>query len=407
MSDMARDPFRILAEAEVMHDSGLESLSENTVNIAENAVPRNTDVILDRIETNLKAMSPANLTLPKSDGRKTVTEQEWNDARDKFLRTAKEMFNEIGAGTAPSRKHNVVAEAVIIADKTRPSFLLRDGDIDLDDPFRTHWSNQIAVASGNSIDIVSQAVGRIQPQYGSSSNFFGTGSLISIDEATQTGLVLTNYHVIEDAKLRGVTMTRNGHSLDVIGHLEIDFLGEAHSIETNRFRITKVIYPNGANEVFKGIDAAVAIIEKIDGEGDFPNPIIELSAKAQFITADIGSIATIGFPQRPYRDERLDSEEWDFVIETLFQDSFGVKRLAPGRISRSLGSHSQDIGKRAIGHDATTFGGASGSLIFAWQKFNSPAFSLHFGGLAKSANYALSFHVEETELSNIQVPFTM
>ena len=99
MSDMARDPFRILAEAEVMHDSGLESLSENTVNIAENAVPRNTDVILDRIETNLKAMSPANLTLPKSDGRKTVTEQEWNDARDKFLRTAKEMFNEIGAGS--------------------------------------------------------------------------------------------------------------------------------------------------------------------------------------------------------------------------------------------------------------------------------------------------------------------
>ena len=59
---------------------------------------------------------------------------------------------------------------------------------------------------------------------------------------------------------------------------------------------------------------------------------------------------------------------------------------------------------RVMSHDATTFGGASGSLMFAWKDKGTPGYGLHFSGAALSANYALSLQRAADALKAIGVP---
>jgi serine protease len=246
-------------------------------------------------------------------------------------------------------------------------------------------------------------VGRIQPQHGNASNFIGTGSLINRD----AGLILTNYHVIKQAEQQfGVAMTQTDpHHIRVDGALEIDFVGESGSLKTNCYRIVEVSLPEGYGPVFSGLDVALARIEPTDRSEPLPTPVPMLSAEADYANGAITSLALVGFPAAPsVRDG--ENVDWDFVIRTLFGNKFGVKRLAPGRFSHALGSHRDDqVTRRALGHDATTFGGASGALVSAWLDVKSPCFAIHFGGATESSNYALSFAVAGDALKDIGVSF--
>jgi len=53
----------------------------------------------------------------------------------------------------------------------------------------------------------------------------------------------------------------------------------------------------------------------------------------------------------------------------------------------------EDTLKIVFGHDATTFGGASGSPVFAWGAANQPAVGLHFAGGTEVSNYAIAIAV--------------
>ena len=96
--------------------------------------------------------------------------------------------------------------------------------------------------------------------------------------------------------------------------------------------------------------------------------------------------------------------DWHFVLTTLFGNRFGVKRVAPGRFRLAPGSVQGDAFDRVMSHDATTFGGASGSLMFAWKDQGTPGYGLHFAGATLSANYALSLHRAADALKAIGVP---
>lgn len=366
------------AQAEAMTDEGVA------------AAPAPSGRTLDVVEQALSA--------PPDD----VDEAQWRAAREQLLTHAQNGLVKLQRGDLQlDADEGCAMEAVIISDGTRPSFLLCDGEIDPNDRFIGSWAGSVAAAQALGIAKLAAAVGRIQPKNGHAARYVGTGTLIDRD----AGLVLTNYHVIEQAQQNyGVAMTRNGDRLSVDGWLEIDFVGESCSLRTQRFRIVEVALPQGYGSTFHGIDAAVARIEPLPDSPALPDPVPSLSADAAYANGAISSLALIGFPAQPALQDGKDVD-WNFVLRVLFGNRFGVKRLAPGQFTLPLGSHALDQGRRAIGHDATTFGGASGSLVMSWLDDRTPSFALHFGGTTGASNYALSFAAERNALGAIGARF--
>ncbi|SDZ07287.1 Trypsin-like peptidase domain-containing protein [Lysobacter sp. yr284] len=366
------------AQAEAMMDGGVAAAA---------APARQT---LDVVEQALSA---------PPDG---VDAAKWRAAREQLLTHARNGLVKLQRGDLQlAADEGCAMEAVIISDGTRPSFLLCDGEIDPKDPFIGPWDGNIATAQALGIARLAAAVGRIQPQHGHASRYVGTGTLIDRD----AGLILTNYHVIEQAQHNyGVAMTRDGDRLRVDGWLEIDFVGEACSLRSQRFRIVEVALPQGYGSTFAGIDAAVARIEPLPDSPALPDPAPLLSAEPAYATGAISSLALIGFPAQPALQDGKDVD-WNFVLRVLFGNRFGVKRLAPGHFTLPLGSHALDQGRRAIGHDATTFGGASGALVMSWLDDRTPSFALHFGGTTGASNYALSFAASHQALRAIGARF--
>ena len=123
-------------------------------------------------------------------------------------------------------------------------------------------------------------------------------------------------------------------------------------------------------------------IEPIDG-AKMPKQALRFDATpAAFTQAQSTTICTVGFPGPPKREQGPKGEiDWNFVIRTLFGDLFGVKRLAPGRLLETFGAVEFDPLGIVFGHEATTFGGASGSAMIGWENETMPGFGLHFSGL--------------------------
>lgn len=295
-------------------------------------------------------------------------------------------------------------EAIVITDGSRPSFLLRDGKVPSDHPFLGEWRNAV-IAHAETLQAVARAVGRIEPGNGHAAQFIGTGTLID----REAGLVLTNYHVIDEArKSVGIAMERSGNTVQIIGDLMIDFGGEIGNLARNRFRVIEARLPVGAGLNPGELDAAVLRIALQDAATDtLPTQAPRLSADLAYAQGASPTLCTIGFPGPPVQISPPGAQiDWDFVVRTLFGNRFGFKRLAPGRFQSPPGSVPTDTGRRVLTHDATTFGGASGSLIFAWEDPGAPAFALHFFGKTGDANHAVSLGIASSELRDVGVPFS-
>lgn len=295
----------------------------------------------------------------------------------------------------------VVLEAIIIADGSRPSFLIENDRPPLSHPFMGNWSDEVAKAA-DALEPVCKAVGRIQPRFGHAGNFIGTGSLVDAGK----GIVLTNYHVMDDARAKfGVLMEEKKSRIKIHGWLEIDFVGEASRFDVNRFRIVEARLPKNAGRGFGKIDAVAMVIEPVDG-AKMPEKALRFDAKpAAFMQAQSTTICTVGFPGAPRREQGPKDEiDWNFVIRTLFGDLFGVKRLAPGRLLETFGAVEFDPLGIVFGHEATTFGGASGSAMIGWESEGLPGFGLHFSGLTGESNYAIAMAKIAKEMEAIGVP---
>lgn len=391
----------ILAVSETAGGPRAECLS-----MAEGAVaPSDPNAILARVTAQLET-SPGG-SGNRGDGPSGAVassdagEPKRKEALSILLAHAEPALRKVKAGNfALSTDELCAMEAIIIADGSRPSFVLRGSRVAIDDPFVGDWEGPL-VASRDAIEKVAAAVGRIQPAGGNASLYIGSGTLV--DRAER--LVLTNFHVVEQArKLHGIAMRKEGERLIVEGNLEIDFAGETGAIDTKRFRIAEIRLPEGAGAVFEGVDAAVCRLDSLDDNIVLPGAVTPLSPSPEFATGEVTSLALIGFPGEPARDKG-DKVDWNFVVGELFGRRFGIKRLAPGRFRHGLGTHPKDLGKRAIGHDATTFGGASGALVVAWLDGGAPGFALHFGGETVESNYALSFAKARAVLEPLGVPF--
>ena len=290
-------------------------------------------------------------------------------------------------------------EAIVVADGTRPSFLLEDGAAPLRHPFMGVWEADVA-ATEHEMQRLARSIGRIQPKFGGNGHFFGTGSLVDRGK----GVILTNFHVLDDAMKIVPSTDRGNGTVGFDGGLEIDFLGEAYTFDTNIFRVFEATRHATSARGFGHLDAVTMRIEPISAASHLPEATIAFSrAPAHYQQASGTSLCTIGFPGPPEIVTSTDVD-WDFVIRTLFGNQFGVKRLAPGRVIRQPGTVDEDTLKIVFGHDATTFGGASGSPVFAWGAVDQPAVGLHFAGGTEVSNYAIAVARVVNALVSLGVP---
>lgn len=310
---------------------------------------------------------------------------------------------EDGAAGGLDRDEEASLEAIIIADGTRPSFLIENNLTPAVHPFMGTWGAMVGPLQ-TELEKLAAAVGRIQPRRGHNGNFIGTGSLVDAGR----GVVLTNYHVLEDAisKFFVPVQQVSATQIRILADLEIDFVGEATSLATNSFRVVEANLLPSSGRGFGRVDAVTLRIEPLGEASVLPNAAITFSPKVlDYAKASERSLCTIGFPGRPrYQEAPSGRVNWDFVVKTLFGDVFGVKRLAPGRVIAKPGDVEKDTLRLVFGHDATTFQGASGSPVFAWGVDGQPAIGLHFAGDNEISNYSLTSNLVADQFRALGVP---
>jgi V8-like Glu-specific endopeptidase len=72
----------------------------------------------------------------------------------------------------------------------------------------------------------------------------------------------------------------------------------------------------------------------------------------------------------------------------IFNNKFGVKRLAPGTVKAGPGEIEEDSKSWICAHDASTLGGNSGSCVADLSEDGFRITGLHFAGINREQNWA-------------------
>ena len=332
--------------------------------------------------------------------RQDVDDRDFRRALDLWLRAtdraARRLDNNPDAPLPPDEVYAL--EAVVRADGTRPSLLVRSGVVDPVQPLAAGWTGQLA-AAGDRLTRAVAAIGRVEPTHPSGSDFFGTCWVVD----DRNGLVLTNRHVLDAIVERlphAVAPTTTGFR--VFDGAFVDFAAESGSADVRRYRIVEATPSQVNGTDFARLDAAVLRIEPLpDGPQDVPDALT-VSADPDGPLGRLASYCIVGYPAQPaYASGTIEGVDWAWVTRTLFGNVYGVKRLAPGMTHRPLGSLPGDKRRWVFGHDATTLGGNSGSPALAWT---DSAFGLHFAGRSIDTNCAHAVSAITTELRALGVP---
>ena len=254
-------------------------------------------------------------------------------------------------------------EAIVRTDGSRPSFMIRNGEVDFTTSPAGTWTNEIQL----SMDLLRDAfdcVGRIDVP-GSPQGFQGTGFLV------HHNLIITNRHVLQvtaDWQTDGSWKLKPGAAID-FGH-------EHEARETlNRRALKRVVFA-GPDPIRSFIDhkkldlalfelepaapaARPRIVLGINGSADWAQP--QEQKRQMYI---------VGYPGSPAVNQAPLT-----LLELLFQSTFGHKRLAPGELMTAQAS----VHTWTIAHDATTLGGNSGSVVLLIGE-EQVAAGLHYGG---------------------------
>jgi hypothetical protein len=377
---------RLVAERSQADQAGV---TLESVPLGEAAPPRAVEVT-GRVEQAARHLAE----------RQDADDRDFRRALDLWLRTtdraARRLDDDPDAPLPPDEVYAL--EAVVRADGTRPSLLVRSGVVDPAQPLAAGWVGQLT-AAGDELTGAVAAVGRVEPTHPSGSDFFGTCWVVD----DRKGLVLTNRHVLAALVERlAHVVARTTTGFRVFDGAFVDFAAESGSAEVRRYRVVEATPSkvNGTN--FDRLDAAVLRIEPLpDGPQDFPDALT-VSADPDGPLGRLASYCIVGYPARPvYEFGTIEGVDWAWVTRTLFGNVYGVKRLAPGMTHRPLGSLPGDRRGWVFGHDATTLGGNSGSPALAWT---AGAFGLHFAGRSIDTNCAHAVSAITTELRALGVP---
>jgi hypothetical protein len=280
---------------------------------------------------------------------------------------------------------DVFALEALVRTKGRPALLVQNGTFDPDDPeIDEYWADALAVA-GPRIPEVIRSVGRIELD----GQHTGTGLLVA------PALLMTNRHVLEALVLD----PSGAGGWEFAGRVEVDFKAELGAHERFAFRITGVAFAGpaqiGETVDLRKLDLALLTVDERNAQNaalPLPLPLVSNSGAAQ----GRRDLAIVGYPAKPSRlprsaDGRIEPEVLA-ALERIFRFQYEVKRLALGRVDRRLGTVAGDAEPAwALGHDATTLGGNSGSPVAMLQSDEDgrlPVLALHMGGQWLLQNYA-------------------
>lgn len=282
-------------------------------------------------------------------------------------------------------RRDIFAFEALVHTKGRPALLVQKDTYDPEDPeIDEYWADALAVAGGRIPEVI-RSVGRIELDR----QHTGTGLLVA------PGLLMTNRHVLEAL----VFDPSGAGGWDFVGHVEVDFKAEEGAKERHAFRITGVAFAGPAqigNTVdLRKLDLALLTVEEHNAQDAALPPALPLVSNSMAARGR-RDVAIAGYPAKPSRlprtaDGRIDPEVLA-ALERIFRFRYDVKRLALGRIDRRLGTLTGDAEPAwALGHDATTLGGNSGSAVAVLQSNEEgrlPVLALHMGGQWLLQNYA-------------------
>ena len=265
----------------------------------------------------------------------------------------------------------------------RPPLLIVDDKLDPSDPLAEEWGDLLL--HDNIVSNIAPSVGRIDIN----GRHIGTGFMVAPD------IIITNRHVLEAIAL---PMKGPGAAQDIwilfAGTIWIDFKREKGRNQRKRFRIKSVIGagpdPIAGLVDFDHLDAALLQIETLGIDGGEPPPDVVQILEGSALDYEEGSeIGIVGYPGRPNLEpspDRAEDVEVARNLIRLFQSWWGVKRYSPGRLIPSPPSARET--PWVVAHDATTTGGASGSVVISTNGVPVRALGLHFAGVSLVGNYA-------------------
>lgn len=282
------------------------------------------------------------------------------------------MAGKAGAESLASPEKIEAARALeaIILEELRPAWFIKNDQIEI-----TGNYDQIPLVEANltPLSAVTKKVGRVDLFFHPSLDYAGTGWLIARD------IVVTNRHVVEVFG-RANALGRWGFARGGSGSLieaRIDYLHQHEQADSRRQHadVVEILYVAGANEP----DFAFLKIVPIDGL----EPIEFAGRGAQHDEP----IAAIGYPA--WDGERNDPA----LMDRLFGGIYDVKRFSPG-LARSSDE------PFVFEADYTSLGGNSGSAVISLD--SSKALGLHFAGLFRRSNYAVSGPIVEAALRRLK-----
>ena len=249
-------------------------------------------------------------------------------------------------------------ELLVHLDGSRPSFMIKDGQVDLESSPVGDWSERISLHASE-INYALSCVGRIDA-YGMA---LATGFLVAPD------LIITNLHVLQKISFKktgGERVLYEGATID-FGHEFLSVLSK------NPRRLKRVVY-YPENEIGETIInhafLDLALIELYPGPGEVNT--LPIFTNNKWIDNSI-DIFVVGYPGAPQ-----DKQYSITILDKLFKMTFGCKRLAPGKIVSTHPSVNW-----SVSHDVSTLAGNSGSVVLVWNKEQFAA-GLHYGGTSSA-----------------------
>jgi endonuclease G len=276
------------------------------------------------------------------------------------------------------RSRNFVLEA-IVKRVGRPSYLIHGRSVDYGTgaDFGTPLPGLLAE---HRVEARLLSVGRVNTSNHPSMDWVGTAWLVA-DKGSKP-VAITNRHVASEfARRRGskgeAVFLRDPRSMAKYGAM-VDFLQIHEDPQIQEAAVTGVRYLAHESEP----DIAILELEESGWLGD-PFELADAEAGRGEL------FATIGYPARDSRNAADAQAE-------IFRDVYDKKRLAVGYIMQPAGPG------RLMQHDASTLGGASGSLLISLM--SGKVIGLHFAGRYLEFNNAVSVASLKRALAGTTVP---
>ncbi|MGW1767355.1 trypsin-like serine peptidase [Streptomyces sp. NPDC002073] len=295
---------------------------------------------------------------------------------------------DLGGDARFSRRDEANLEAVVHSDGSRPVLFVKDDFFDAGAPAATTWGMSLMQVEAE-VRKVCRAVGRVNdPRV--PIGYQGTAWMI--DE----GVVVTNYHVLKAISLNPSRRADGTFTGTLAPGVSVDFGVEIGGGPPDRsFPIRRVLgvgragapefaHPTVGEVNFDGLDLAVLELDRVPGR-QFPAPVEVARGDDPQTQGGLASrgrrVYLVGFPGNP-------GSTTPDVFAELFAGVKGVKRLTPGLLTEGRGEREDDARKWIIGHDASTLGGSSGSLVVDLEAGGRKVLGLHFAGVPARVNWA-------------------